>query len=158
MSDGRFSLTVTQREGFQFDIQFDEPSWAPLTIDEPPPLGEGTAPNPSRILAASVGSCLAASLLFCLQKSRVPVSGVKATVDATMARNEDGRLRIGSIDVNIEPGTEGVPSKRFERCLDLFEDFCVVTQSVREGIDVNVTVDVPEDRTEDGDDLTGPEK
>lgn len=26
-------------------------------------------------------------------------------------------------------------------CLDVFEDFCVVTQSVREGIDVEVTVE-----------------
>ena len=30
---------------------------------------------------------------------------------------------------------------RVERCLELFEDFCVVTQSVRNGIEVDVAVE-----------------
>ena len=31
-------------------------------------------------------------------------------------------------------------SPRLKRCLDLFEDFCVVTASVRQGIPVSVEV------------------
>lgn len=141
MSDGQFSLTVTQVEGYQFDVTFDDESWPAMRTDEPEPLGAGSAPNPSRVLGAAVGNCLAASLMFCLQKSRTPVTGVKATVTGRMTRNEKGRLRIAGFDVVIEPGLEGDGGGRYERCLELFEDFCVVTQSVREGIDVNISVE-----------------
>lgn len=141
MSEGQFSLTVTQVDGYNFDVTFDDESWEPLRTDEPEPLGGGTAPNPSRVLGAAVGNCLAASLQFCLEKSRTPVTGMKATVTGHMTRNEKGRLRIGGFDVHIEPGLEGAASGRYERCLELFEDFCVVTQSVREGIDVNISVE-----------------
>lgn len=141
MSDGQFSLTVTQREGYQFDVAFDGQEWEPLRTDEPEPLGEGAGPNPSRLLGAAVGNCLAASLMFCLQKSRVPVEGMKATVTGKLTRNERGRLRIDSFDVVLEPGLSEEGAGRYERCLDLFEDFCVVTQSVREGIDVNIRVE-----------------
>ncbi len=135
-----FSLTVDQQDCFKFDISFDNPSWPTLRTDEPEPVGEGTAPNPSRLLGAAVGNCLAASLLFCLQKARVPVVNVRATVDVSVVRNDKGRLRIGSVHVTLEPVVDAVPEERLGRCLELFEDFCIVTQSVREGLDVQVEV------------------
>ena len=142
MSDApSFSLTMEQRERFQFDVTFDDPSWPSLRLDEPSPLGDGTAPNASRVLGAAIGNCLAASLLFCLQKARVPLTGLTAEVRGEMTRNEKGRLRIGSVEVVLRPALDGVPPEKLGRCLDLFEDFCVVTQSVREGIDVQVSVE-----------------
>ncbi|MFQ5536320.1 MAG: OsmC family protein [Gemmatimonadota bacterium] len=143
MSEAAFSLTVTLQEGYKFDVAFDNPDWPTILVDEPEPLGEDAGPNASRLLGAAVGNCLAASLLFCLQKARVEVQGLTARVSGVMTRNEKGRLRIGRMDVVLEPVMEGVPSGRLDRCLDIFEDFCVVTQSVRGGIDVNVTVEPP---------------
>jgi organic hydroperoxide reductase OsmC/OhrA len=58
-----------------------------------------------------------------------------------MVRNDKGRMRIGSVKVVLHPTLDGVPPERMARCLELFEDFCVVTQSVREGIDVEVSVE-----------------
>jgi organic hydroperoxide reductase OsmC/OhrA len=141
MSDQTFSLTLTRREGFQFDVSFDHPEWAPVPLDEPAPLGEGAAPNASRMLGAAIGNCLAASLLFCLEKAHVPVGDVKARVEGSIERNESGRLRIAGVKVVLEPTVEGIPRSRLARCLSLFEDFCVVTQSVRQGIDVQVEVE-----------------
>lgn len=136
-----FALTLDQRQDFQFDVTFDNESWPVLSLDEPTPLGDDTGPNASRILGAAIGNCLAASLLFCLQKSRVPVKGMKAEVRGEIRRNEKGRLRIGSVKVVLRPTLDDVPPERMSRCLDLFEDFCVVTQSVREGLDVDVSVE-----------------
>jgi uncharacterized OsmC-like protein len=136
-----FSLDVERVERFKFDVTFDDPSWAPIRVDEPVPIGDGTAPNATRLLSAAVGNCLAASLLFCLQKSRVEVTDLAAHVECAVVRNEKGRMRIGSVKVTLKPSVEGVPPERLGRCLDLFEDFCIVTQSVRAGIDVDVTVE-----------------
>jgi organic hydroperoxide reductase OsmC/OhrA len=115
-------------------------------VDEPPPLGAGHGPNASRLLAAAVGNCLSASALLCLRKARIDVRGMRTTVRSSMVRNEKGRLRIGTIRVDIEPVVSPADRERMSRCLELFEDFCVVTQSVREGIDVEVAV-TPVDAT-----------
>jgi organic hydroperoxide reductase OsmC/OhrA len=109
-------------------------------MDEPPPLGKDKAPSASRILAAAVGNCLSASLLFCMRKARAEIKAIHTDVSVHMDRNEQGRLRIGKIEVAIDPKLEAADQAKLDRCLELFEDFCIVTQSVRRGIDVQVAV------------------
>jgi len=153
VSDGTFALEVERRERFEFEIRFDEATWAPLLADEPPPLGEGLGPNPVRLLGAAVGNCLAASLLFCLERARIDVADLRAHVEGDVVRNDRGRLRVGELRVRLEPTVRGEVGRRLERCLEIFEDFCIVTQSVRDGLDVRVEVapragegDEPEER------------
>jgi uncharacterized OsmC-like protein len=140
MIDGTFTVTLDRRSGYQFLADFGEPGVAPLIVDEGPPLGEGRGPNPSRLLAAAVGNCLSASALFCLQRARIDVQGMHTEVDVTPTRNEAGRLRVGGMSVRIEPQVAEADIPRMKRCLEIFEDFCLVTQSVRHGIDVDVEV------------------
>ncbi|HSM06664.1 MAG TPA: OsmC family protein [Longimicrobiales bacterium] len=140
MSPGPFRADLAQRDHFRFDVTFGDEPWAPIVVDEPAPLGDGAGPNAARLLAAAVGNCLAASLLLCLEKSRVELLDLRATVEGVMERNERGRFRIPSLSVTLEPTVEGEPSARYDRCLDLFEDFCIVTQSIRKGIEVDVSV------------------
>lgn len=141
MAPGPFRVDVTQRDHFRFDVTFEDDDWTPIVVDEPEPLGGGAGPNAARLLAAAVGNCLAASLLLCLEKSRVELLDLRARVEGTMERNERGRFRISGLDVTIEPTVRGEPSKKFDRCLELFEEFCIVTQSVRDGIEVGVSVE-----------------
>lgn len=126
--------------GYRFRADFDDDN-APVYLDEPAPLGEGSAPNASALLAAAVGNCLSASLLFCMRRAHVDVDGMRAEVVVNPARNPEGRLRIGSVDVVLHPEVRGGNEGRVARCLDLFEDYCVVTDSVRQGIDVTVAVE-----------------
>ncbi|HTI04424.1 MAG TPA: OsmC family protein [Gemmatimonadales bacterium] len=141
MTREQFAVTLTLQDGYAFSIDFGEQLGAPLVVDELPPLGKGRGPNPARVLAAAVGSCLGASLLFCLRKAHVEPAGLRTTVETTMIRNARGRLRIGKIDVHLSPELAAEQRERIGRCVELFEDFCIVTESVRTGIDVNVTVD-----------------
>jgi uncharacterized OsmC-like protein len=134
-----FTMSLRLLNGYASRIDFDD-TFAPLQTDEPPPLGKGNGPAPSRLLAAAVMNCLASSLLYCLRKSRVDVKEMRASVVGTLGRNERGRLRIDSFDVSLEPGVAPEQLDRMSRCESLFEDYCVVTESVRRGIDVRVRI------------------
>ncbi len=137
-STSEFAIELEQVEHFEFLIRFDKDSFAPVRADEPPPLGRDAAPNAARYLAAAVGNCLSASLVFCAQRAGRPLEHVKATVRVELVRNERRRLRIGQIDVSIDAPGAGDPELAV--CLPAFEDFCVVTQSVRQGIPVHVSI------------------
>ncbi|WP_374401259.1 OsmC family protein [Niveibacterium sp.] len=140
MSDTGFKLRLTQQQNFQFLVEFLDTEIPPITTDEPPPLGENAGPNPSRMLAAAVANCLAASLMFALKKFKNEPDPVTVEVDVEMVRNEAKRLRVGAVNVAIQLGKSGAQFEHLDRVLAQFEDFCVVTQSVRDGFDVNVAV------------------
>lgn len=140
MSDS-FTIAMDLDDGFRFLVDFDQEGVPPLLMDEPAPLGSGAGPNAARVLAAAVGNCLSASALYCLRRARIDVLDMHTTVSATMERNEAGRLRIASFDVRLQPVVEASDQPRMRRCMALFEDFCVVSQSVRTGIEVGVTVE-----------------
>lgn len=137
-----FTIELERLQDYRFSVRFDWPQLAPLELDEPEPLGQQTGPNASRLLAAAVGNCLSASLLFCLEKAHQAPAGITTRVRGQLRRNEHGRLRIGRLVVDLDLDGAGLDAGRLQRCLGLFEDYCVVTASVREGIDVDVCVHV----------------
>jgi uncharacterized OsmC-like protein len=143
MMDGHtFTIGLESEEQYRFAVDFGQDGVPMLRMDEPPPLGGGAGPNPARVLAAAVGGCMSASLRFCLDKARIPVHGMRTTVEATLKRNEQGRLRVAGLRVRIAPDVAAEDRDRLQRCLAIFEDFCIVGQSVRQGIPIDVAVDV----------------
>jgi len=137
------AITLEQIQDYEFRVKFDKEQYPDLFMDEPPPVGRDTGPNPSRLLAAAAGNCLSASFLFSARKMRVPVEGLRTTVRIWYTRNEKGRLRIGKMKVEIVPKFDPADASKIQRCRELFEDYCVVTQSIRSGIDVSVEVVSP---------------
>ena len=135
-----FAIELDLDHGYQFDVKFDLPGITDLRVDETPPIGEGAGPSPTRMLATSIGHCLASSALYCLRKAHIDVQGMTATVKGELVRNEEGRLRVGRMAVELAPRVEEKDVARMQRCLEIFEDFCVVTGAVRNGIDVDVAV------------------
>lgn len=135
------TITMDQIQDYEFRVKFDKDQYPDLLMDEPPPVGRDTAPNPSRLLAAAVGNCLSASFLFSARKMRINIQSLHTTIKVWYTRNEKGRLRIGKMKVAIAPRFDPVDASKIQRCLELFEDYCVVTQSIRTGIDVSVAVE-----------------
>jgi organic hydroperoxide reductase OsmC/OhrA len=137
MPDMEFTLQLSRQQDYRFSVEFDLAGVPELQLDEPLPLGAGAGPNASRLLAAAVANCLSASLLFCLGKFKQEPGKITASVKGHMVRNAQGRLRVGGFDVDIRLGQS---VERLAHCAEQFEDFCVVTDSVRHGIPVNVRV------------------
>jgi uncharacterized OsmC-like protein len=138
MEETEFLTKMCRVEKYKFEISFNSDKIEPIFTDEPPPVGAGLYPNAGKLLAAAVGNCLCASLVFCMEKSRAEVPSICAEVSTTLQRNEKGRLRITHMDVKIFPQVSD--EAKFQRCREIFEDFCIVTQSVRKGIVVDVHV------------------
>jgi organic hydroperoxide reductase OsmC/OhrA len=141
MDERTFTLRLDHQGGYRFLVDFGIDGVPALAVDEPPPLGEGAGPAASRMLAAATAQCLASSLLFCLRKSRAEVRDIGVEVDATIQRSEKGRLRVSRLKVRLTPDLAEEDLGRLERCRTLFEDFCIVTQSVRNGVNIDVEVD-----------------
>jgi len=137
-----FTTRLERVRDYEFRVKFDLPGVPDILTDEPEPVGKSAGPNPSRLLSAAVGNCLSSSLVFCLEKARIPVNNLKATVETVTRRNEQGRWRIAALKVKLHPLLSPEDLPRSKRCLELFEGFCVVTQSVRRGIDVRVDVEM----------------
>jgi len=140
--DRLFEVKLERAEEYRFDVELGDEANTVLVMDEPAPLGNDSGPNAARVLAGAIGHCLSASLIYCLDKSRIEVADVHAHVTGSIVRNPDGRLRLGSLKVKLEPKLLTEAPGRIDRCLEIFEDFCIVTQSVRAGLDVVVEVDV----------------
>lgn len=135
-----FTIHMDHKEGFAFNVRFDWPDASNLLMDEPTPLGEQKGPNASRMLAAATANCLSASLLYCITKGDAPPSSLRTEVTCTLVRNEKKRLRVGGLKVRLVLDDTLKNAARADRCLQLFEDFCVVSDSIRNGIPIEVEV------------------
>ena len=139
-TDTPIRVTLEQQDDYAFRVSFDDTALAPLLTDEPAPLGHDGGPNPSRMLLAAIANCMAASLLFALRKFRNTPGRLVTHATAELVRNEQGRLRVGHIHADIQLAEAGTAHASLERILAQFENFCVVTESVRHGIEVSVSI------------------
>lgn len=133
------SVTLTQRQGYQFEHHYAAGIPA-LLSDEPPPAGTGLGPDPVELLASAVGNCLSASLWFACQKYKDDPSPLRTEVKASVGRNERNRNRVQGLAVDIHLGRPAAELAHLQRVLDSFEDYCTVTQSVAPAIPVTLRV------------------
>ncbi|MFC5742861.1 OsmC family protein [Dyella tabacisoli] len=141
MSDEKIiELSLEQTGDYEFRVRFDGSLIPDLVVDESSPLGGDAGPDPSRLLAAAVANCLSASLLFALRKFKNAPSKLSAKARATLTRNEHGRWRVPRIAVELQLGDAAAALENLDRVLAQFEDFCIVTESVRQGVAVEVSV------------------
>ncbi|GGA24246.1 OsmC family protein [Dyella nitratireducens] len=133
-------LTLEQTGDYEFKVRFDGTAIPDITTDETAPLGHGAGPNPDRLLIAAVANCLSASLLFALRKYKNAPEKLVTKARAVLERNEHGRLRVTRIQVEMQLAESTSALEHAERALAQFEDFCIVTESVRQGVMVDVSV------------------
>lgn len=135
-----FKIELVQLADYRFETHFDNAAVPALLTDEQAPLGGDTGPNPSRLLLTAVANCLMASLLFAMRKFKNEPGPLRALAKASIVRNPNNRLRIGRMAVDLELGVMASDVNMLDRILGQFEEFCIVTQSVRAAIPVDVRV------------------
>ena len=138
-----FSVHIKHLDRYRFSSQASEDGklhGAEVISDEPDPVGDASGPSTPALLGSAIGHCLSASLLETLKKSRIHVDNMEAEVTAHVRPNENGLPRIKKIEVRIIPTVSG-DTARSQRCEDVFQQYCTVCSSVKEGIPVNVEVD-----------------
>jgi uncharacterized OsmC-like protein len=133
------TVNMKQEKDYRVAIHFAE-GIPVLYGDEPPPLGNATGPTPAQLLAAAVGNCLSDSLLFAIRKFKQHPEPIQTTVAATIDRNAENRLRVQNISVKLTLGAAGSSLAHLDRALEQFEEFCTVSQSVRQGFPVTIEV------------------
>lgn len=124
----------------EFPVHFDGTTLPEPTNDEAAPLGGDVWPNPARMLLDSVANCLMARLLFALRKFRNAPGPLEATAEAHLARNFTGKWRVAKIEVDLAPADPPESFNNLDRARARFEDFRIVTESVRVGVPVAVKV------------------
>ncbi len=130
-------MEIERLEGYDFKVSIRDGMEA-FMMSEPAPLGTGEHPNGGHALGAALGHCMCSALIFCLEKARVEVNSLKAELWTKMERNEDGHMRLTRVRVKLYPTVNDVAKAK--RCIDIYEDYCIVTQSIRQGIDVEAEV------------------
>ena len=131
---------VHRKKGYKSSVTFDELRGVELHMDEPKPVGTSEGPSAAMMLSSAVGHCLTSSLMFCMEKSRGSVKDIEADVETSLIRNDKGRWRVEGIKVNMKVDVNDIDKEKLERCKSIFEDFCIVTASVREGVKIDVEV------------------
>lgn len=139
MTGKTIRVELSQQHDYRFDIAFGD-DVPVLTSDEPAPLGTGLGPSPVQLLSAAVGNCLSDSLLFAFRKFKQAPEHIRCTVTAEVGRNADNRLRVLNMTARIQMGVAASALEQVDHVLAQFEEFCTVTQSVRQGIPISVEV------------------
>ncbi len=141
----KICVTVTRQDKYRFLLDFG-PGVPQSAGDEPPPLGDGAGPSPEQLLGAAVANCLCSSLVFAASKFKGDPGRLTATATCETGRNEVNRLRVTHIQVDIALGAPPEQLPHLDRALAQFEEFCTVSQSVRAGIPLAVSVQGPDGR------------
>ncbi|MFX1572963.1 MAG: OsmC family protein [Promethearchaeota archaeon] len=98
-------------------------------------------PHPSSLLALSVLGCLAASFTFCLKKKGFTLKELTGKAEVITRRNERGFWRVKAINIDIIPKIDNLNMrKRADICMKFFEQYCIISESLRAGMEVNVNI------------------
>lgn len=112
-------------------------------IDELEPHGTDLAPNPADYLLLAVGGCLASAFMFSVSKFDVNLKKMHAKVRGKYTRvNEHVRIERVDVILEVDPSTEKDLKEIKEWCIGVFRNFCVVSESIRKGLPIRVTMKI----------------
>ncbi len=141
-----FEAELNWVKNFLFEVTVN--GFPKFFMDELDPVGEDSAPNPADYLLVSVGGCVASSFIYSALKFSIPIKVLRVKVRGKYTRKK-GMVRIGEINVELQVDVaDGNTAENLEPCLNVFRKYCVISESLREGIPINIFLKVGERRLE----------
>ena len=108
-----------------------------LTLDSPPADG---APTPVQALVCALAGCMAMDVAVVMNRSRLPIKGLR--VDAVARRAQTDPKRLLKVDLRFTVTGE-IPADRLERALALSrEKYCSVWHSLREDVELTTSYEI----------------
>jgi uncharacterized OsmC-like protein len=135
-------IELTHTKDYQFLARFVNEE-VELWMDEPEPLGEKKGPEGVTLLAGATGYCMTASLVFALKKLRVEPRNLKTYAKTELKRIENRLRRVSCITIDIHVEIDEKHHKRFEQCLKLFGQYCIIGESIRGNFPIFICVHHP---------------
>lgn len=123
------------------ELSFDEPEYIEV--------GEDEHPCPHDYLLAAVGGCQVEILKQCLEKGRVSEYDIEIDIRSKKGRAEIDDEIPETADIRItdmySEVTVSVPEedrKRAQRCVEIFEENCPISLSVKAGVELHTAADL----------------
>lgn len=112
--------------------------------------GSDAGPSPVDLMLTSLVACQVSVLQQCFEKARIEEYDIEAeaTIDQTGAGEIPEEMplntakRVGHIVIDLDVSVPEEFEPRARRCLDVYDDGCIVGQSFRSGIDYDTVADL----------------
>jgi len=141
-NEARVKVGIKLTENMIYKCDLGQINMDDLFIDETrKKRTDRIGPSPTKLLALSILGCLAACFEFCLQKKGFTLSDLDGRAEVTFARNEKNIWRIKKINVEFLPKIDNPEMRKsVAQCKRLFEQYCIITESLRKGIEIDVNL------------------
>lgn len=114
-----------------------------VLIDEPLSFkGNDRGPSPVEYILIGIGSCLGASFIHCCKINNFEIKKLNIVVDGKMThRKPYNHLELAYVNVELNIiHFEEKTNEKFEKCLEIFREYCVVSNSLIRGLPINVNI------------------
>ena len=122
-------------------------SFTGFHIDEPESFhGTDLGPSSTEYLLIGIGGCMGSSLAYCLQKRKIKIKDMEIIVDGKLkVEGPKNHLRLAKVNVELFLSLKkGNSSQNVDTCINNFLEYCVLTNSVIQGIPIDIKVNKKE--------------
>ncbi len=112
-------------------------------IDEPLSFkGRDRGPSPVEYILIGIGGCLGMSFIHCSKKNDIKINKLNILVDGKITHSPpSNQLQLVSVSVELNiVQFEEKEKKNLEKCIDSYRKFCVVSNSLINGLPIDVNV------------------
>jgi len=114
-----------------------------IHIDEPESFhGTDEGPSPVEFYLIGIGGCMGSTFTYCLQKRNVEIDALEVVVDGQL-KHIGPKMSLQLVNIEVElliTPSNNESSEKIEQCINSFQEYCIVRNSITQGIPFEVKV------------------